>query len=44
MDRDPGEIYRELTREYGDPVYDRVEAAATREQKEMLDKLSPQQV
>ena len=44
MDRDPGEIYRELTRDYGDPVYDRVEAVATREQKEMLDKLSPQQV
>ena len=27
MDRDPGEIYRELTREFGEPVYDRVEAA-----------------
>jgi phosphoglucomutase len=44
MNRDPGEIYRELTREFGEPVYDRVEAAATPEQKEMLDKLSPQQV
>ena len=44
MDRDPGEIYRELTREFGEPVYDRVEAPATREQKEMLAKLSPQQV
>jgi phosphoglucomutase len=44
MDRDPGEIYRELTREFGEPVYDRVEAPATREQKEMLEKLSPQQV
>ena len=31
--RDPGEIYRELTREFGDPVYDRVEAPATPEQK-----------
>ena len=44
MNRDPGEIYRELTREFGEPVYDLVEAAATSEQKEMLDKLSPQQV
>jgi len=42
--RDPGEIYRELTREFGDPVYDRVEAPATPEQKEMLGKLSARQV
>ena len=33
MGRDPGEIYRELTREFGEPVYDRVEAAATPAQK-----------
>ena len=44
MDRDPGEIYRELTREFGEPVYDRVEAPATPEQKKLLAKLSPQQV
>ena len=44
MGRDPGEIYRELTREFGEPVYDRVEAPATPEQKAMLAKLSPQQV
>jgi len=44
MGKDPGEIYRELTREFGDPVYDRVEAPATPEQKEKLGKLSPQQV
>ena len=42
--RDPGEIYRDLTGEFGEPVYDRVEAAATREQKEILGKLSPEQV
>ncbi len=35
MDRDPGEVYRELTREFGEPVYDRVEAPATPEQKEI---------
>jgi phosphoglucomutase len=44
MNRDPGEIYRELTHEFGEPVYDRVEAPATREQKQMLAGLSPNQV
>ena len=44
MGRDPGEIYNELTREFGEPVYDRVEAPATPEQKKMLENLSPQQV
>lgn len=44
MGRDPGEIYRELTREFGEPLYDRVEASATPEQKELLGRLSPQQV
>ena len=44
MGRDPGEIYHELTREFGEPAYDRVEAPATPEQKELLAKLSPQQV
>jgi phosphoglucomutase len=44
MNRDPGEIYQELTREFGEPVYDRVEAPATPEQKEILERLSPQQV
>ena len=44
MDRDPGEIYHELTREFGEPVYDRVEAPATPEQKAMLERLSPEQV
>jgi phosphoglucomutase len=42
--RDPGEIYGELTREFGEPVYDRVEAPATPEQKQLLAKLSPKQV
>ena len=44
MGRDPGEIYGDLTREFGEPVYDRVEAPATPEQKEILGKLSPEQV
>ncbi len=44
MGRDPGEIYRELTREFGEPVYDRVEAPATPDQQELLAKLSAGQV
>ena len=44
MGRDPGEIYRELTREFGEALYDRIEAPATPEQKAMLWRLSPQQV
>ena len=44
MGRDPGQIYSELTREFGDPIYDRVEAPATPDQKELLSKLSPQHV
>jgi phosphoglucomutase len=42
--RDPGEIYHELTREFGEPVYDRVEAPATPDQKELLATLSSQEV
>jgi phosphoglucomutase len=44
MDRDPGEIYGELTREFGEPVYDRVEAPATPEEKALLETLSPEHI
>jgi phosphoglucomutase len=44
MGRDPGEIYRELAHDFGESVYDRVEAPATPEQKQMLAQLSPQQI
>jgi phosphoglucomutase len=44
MGRDPGEMYQELTREFGEPAYERVEAPATPDQKEQLAKLSPQHV
>ena len=44
MGHDPGEIYRELTKELGEPVYDRVEAPATASQKVLLAKLSPNQI
>jgi len=44
MGRDPGEIYTDLTREFGEPVYARIESPATPEQKALLEKLSPGQV
>jgi phosphoglucomutase len=39
--RDPGERYRALTAELGEPVSNRLEARVTREQKRKLSKLSP---
>jgi len=42
--KDPGEIYRELTRELGDPVYERIDAPATPEQKAVLARLSPSDI
>jgi phosphoglucomutase len=42
--RDPGEIYRELTEKFGAPVYERIDAPATPEQKAVLLKLSPAQL
>ncbi|MGH8284065.1 MAG: phosphoglucomutase (alpha-D-glucose-1,6-bisphosphate-dependent) [Gammaproteobacteria bacterium] len=42
--RDPGELYRQLAQEFGESVYDRVEAPATADQKAMLSKLSAQQI
>ncbi|HEV3493899.1 MAG TPA: phosphoglucomutase (alpha-D-glucose-1,6-bisphosphate-dependent) [Reyranella sp.] len=42
--RDPGVLYRDLTRELGDMTADRVEAPATAEQKKKLASLSPRQV
>jgi phosphoglucomutase len=42
--KDPGEVYRGLTERFGAPVYERVDAPATLEQKAALQKLSPEQV
>ena len=44
MGRDPGEIYRELTSEFGDPLYERIDAPATPAQKAILGQLSPDQI
>ena len=42
--RDPSQLYRDLTKELGEPVYERIDAPATPEQKAILAKLSPDQV
>lgn len=42
--RDPGEIYQELAAEFGEPVYERIDAPATPEQKAILKDLSAAQV
>jgi phosphoglucomutase len=42
--RDPGQHYQDLTSKYGAPVYQRIDAPATPEQKAILQKLSPEQL
>lgn len=42
--RDPGEHYRELEQRFGSPVYERIDAPASREEKAVLAALSPEQV
>jgi phosphoglucomutase len=41
---DPAVAYDQLTARYGAPAYRRIDAAATREQKAVLSKLSPEQI
>src|SRR5206468_10835066 len=41
---DPGVYYQKLTAKFGDPVYERIDAPASPEQKAILSKLSPEQV
>jgi phosphoglucomutase len=42
--KDPGQHYQELTQKFGAPLYTRIDAPATTEQKSRLGKLSPEQV
>jgi phosphoglucomutase len=44
LGRDPGEVYRALTQEFGDPAYERIDAPATAEQKAILQNLSPEHI
>ena len=42
--RDPGELYKELQNQFGNPVYERIDARASREQKAVLGKLTPDMI
>jgi phosphoglucomutase len=42
--KDPGQIYQGFIKEFGEPVYDRIDAPATPEQKDKLKKLSSDQI
>ena len=42
--KDPGVHYRELTKQFGDPVYERIDAPATPDEKRILQNLAPEQV
>ncbi|HHD64336.1 MAG TPA: alpha-D-glucose phosphate-specific phosphoglucomutase [Desulfobulbaceae bacterium] len=42
--RDPGNHYKELTARFGEPIYARIEAPASPEQKKVLKNLSPDDV
>jgi phosphoglucomutase len=42
--RDPGEHYKKLTKEFGDPVYERTDVVASPAQKAALERLSPELV
>jgi phosphoglucomutase len=44
LGKDPAELYAELTRELGEPVYERIDAAATPAQKRALKSLQPEAV
>src|SRR5918997_3380934 len=44
LGRDPGQVYQGLTERFGAPIYRRIDAAATPEQKAILGKLSPDDV
>jgi phosphoglucomutase len=42
--RDPGEHYREFTKEFGDPVYERLDAPADEKTRKALKNLTPEKV
>jgi len=44
LGKDPGQIYQELTERFGESFSGRIEAAATSEQKKMLNELSPSRI
>jgi len=44
LGKDPSEVYKDLTDQLGAPIYDRVEAVASKEEKKLLSNMSPESV
>ena len=44
LGKDPGMVYRDITEKYGNPIFERIDAAATPAQKAILSQLSPTDV
>ena len=44
LGKDPGQVYGELTEQFGDPIYERIDAPASPQQKTRLKSLSPEAV
>ena len=44
LGKDPSELYQDLVREFGEPIYDRIEAVATPMQKKILKNLSKESI
>ncbi len=44
LGQDPGQIYQDLTRQFGEPLYGRIQAHATPEQKKILKNLSSKSI
>ncbi|MCX6612571.1 MAG: phosphoglucomutase (alpha-D-glucose-1,6-bisphosphate-dependent) [Acidobacteria bacterium] len=44
LNRDPGDVYKELTRTLGDPSYARIDAPANSQQKKILSNLKPSDI
>jgi phosphoglucomutase len=44
LGKNPGECYRELTKKFGNPAYERIDAPASADEKAILQNLSPEQV
>jgi phosphoglucomutase len=42
--RDPGELYRDLTLEFGEPAYERIDMPASTQAREALGRISPEQL
>jgi phosphoglucomutase len=42
--KDPGELYLDLVKRFGEPCYERLDAAATPAQKKILQQLSPERI